>query len=1142
MSTWVNDYIKSRLAASILLHHHNASPKFNNTNKGLVMGYLKKHHKSVSTLEIKKFRPSLLALCVMAVSIPGFAQEQSDAEAAEVEEVLVTGMRQSLSSAQDLKRNADTVVDSITAKDLGSFPDKSVAEALQRVAGVTVNRFAASSDTAHFSAEPSGVLVRGLNQVRTEFNGRDSFSANSSRGLSWGDISPELMSGVDTYKNQTAELIEGGIAGTVNMRTRVPFDQPGQLVSVSTSMNYGDLSKETTPEFSGLYSNRWETNAGEFGFLGNFAFSKVETRSEGNQLGRMNRFRNVYNDDIADGGAQLKFIPGDITFRDNMYERERTGGALAFQWQDPNQEFIATLQYNRSEYENSWRERGLQAFIADESYGQSLFYEVPAGSSPRAFDPNNPDAGFVFSPGGHFQSGSFVRGDYGWWGMPGALDSMHLTGVNAAGEQFIQPCYDWDANCTSPYPNTLGAGISTFGRWNQNTNMTQDFGVNLKWAPTDHVRANFDLQYVDSTVENYDISIGNSSVALVGVDVSGGRPAVVLSESPNVNYSPGFLSNPNNYWIDNIMDHIEDSEGHQFSARMDFEFDLDVDWATSVKMGARYADRDQVVRWSGYNWNAIAPDWVGYSQPRAAWANLDRHSPDTEYGSSFIGFPQGHYQVIGFQSGFHNLSATELVFPNVDYMSDRQRMVDTMSAQALGLPGNGNGGWDPVCSNVGKRAGEIDGTCFTPAEIADVNEESTALYVQLNFGGKDSQIFGMDYSGNLGVRYVKTDLVSAGGISMPVPYSSDELNCEDNIPEDPNAVVVPKTLGCYLSADDIAFANGASILSDAKSSYHNWLPSFNFKLEPVDGLVIRYAWSTAMARPDMGNLRNYIQVQKTAPSITNVNDPLWVKDDAGEIVGANIYYNGDAHNPYLKPIEAKQQDLSFEYYWSNVGSAAITLFEKRFDNYIQYGADNIQFNNGGVDRIAEIGRPRNGDGANIRGVELAYQTFFDFLPSPFDGLGVQANYTYIDNKGITNTNVSSTDPNGGTVIGEHAPDMVNVGVLEGLSKDSYNLIGMYEKGDWALRLAYSWRSEYLVTARDCCVVYPVWNEDQGHLDGSIRYNLNENVELSFQGSNLLNTTTKLRQQVSDTEDGGTKLATSWFQNDRRFTLGVRIHY
>ncbi len=102
----------------------------------------------------------------------------------------------------------------MTATDIGSFPDKSVAEALQRVAGITVSRLQSNDDSTHFSAEPAGVLIRGLTFVRTEFNGRDSFSADGYRGLNFNDISPELMAGVDVYKNQTAEMIEGGIAGS----------------------------------------------------------------------------------------------------------------------------------------------------------------------------------------------------------------------------------------------------------------------------------------------------------------------------------------------------------------------------------------------------------------------------------------------------------------------------------------------------------------------------------------------------------------------------------------------------------------------------------------------------------------------------------------------------------------------------------------------------------------------------------------------------------------------------------------------------------------------------------------------------------------------------------------------------------------
>src|SRR3954470_4020609 len=251
----------------------------------------------VSARQAMRYGASVLALGAVAIGLtptlafaqaaaPGQQAQATTADDSTVTEVVVTGVRQALKSAQQLKRDADTVVDSITASDIGAFPDKSVAEALQRVAGITVNRFAATSDTAHFSAEPSGVIIRGLPQVRSEFNGRDTFSANSSRGLSWGDITPELLAGVDAYKNQTADMIEGGIAGTVNLRTRLPFDASGQLIQIGARANFGDLDKKWTPDLNGFYSNRWQTGIGELGIMGNIAYSQVKTRSQGIQYGR----------------------------------------------------------------------------------------------------------------------------------------------------------------------------------------------------------------------------------------------------------------------------------------------------------------------------------------------------------------------------------------------------------------------------------------------------------------------------------------------------------------------------------------------------------------------------------------------------------------------------------------------------------------------------------------------------------------------------------------------------------------------------------------------------------------------------------------------------------------------------------------
>jgi iron complex outermembrane recepter protein len=1126
-------------------------------------------------------RCALAAAIASALSVgPAHGQDSSSDETDEaIEEIVTTGIRSSLQSAQALKRNANTVMESITAEDLGDFPDKSIAEALQRVAGITVNRFAATSDTAHFSAEPSGVLVRGLNMVRTEFNGRDSFSANSSRGLSWGDVSPELMAGVDTYKNQMAELIEGGIAGSVNMRTRLPFDSSEQSFAATLSANYGDLSEEVTPEGSALWSNRWELDSGvELGALVNAAYSEVQTRTEGIQLYRMNRFRDVYAPD------SYYYIPAIVGMRDNVYDRTREGLAAAFQFASADDKFLFSAQYNRSEYDNAWEEYVVQSSPADLSFAESVYFEI-AGQDVNAYTqdstipiPAPGTAPFTFDNRGLFQTGVMTTGT-GWRGA--TSEEAEGFAQNATGQPMVYPCYgnqdnNWNVAADACAPNAYLRGIDTAAitRSNNNQNMTQDLGLNLKWEISDTARANFDVQYVDSTVENYDIDVAFWTHALAEVDLTGEHPTLGLNpESPNVNMSPGGFSNPNNYYIRSIMDHVEDSEGSQIALRADFEFDLSSTWLESLKVGARYADRDQTVRWSTYNWQNVANSWTG--SPQNTYWNLDRHDADTSSG--FTGYPDELYVNRSFNEDFYGgglLAPNEFVFANMGFLQDQQGFANAMGASALGL--GGGIGWDPICSNTGDRADEVPGTCYTPSETSDVIEITEALYLQLNFGGSDAELFGIPVSGNVGVRYVRTNNKSTGGESYPLlgneyfyelvdnpaydandpdetdpqflrsplPRAYENLGCYSyaDAGADPNqpAPAVPNTLGCYIAEDDFNYMNGADSLSEVDVDHEHWLPSFNIKFEFNDEWLLRLAASRAMARPDIGNMKNYLGVSGTLPATGDANDPLWIKDSSGEITGARVFYNAGAQNPWLEPIIADQFDVSLEWYFADVGYASFALFYKTFDEYVQYTRGFENWTNNGVTKELDVGRPRNGEGAEIRGFELSYQTFFDFLPAPFDGFGVQANYTYIDNQGISNTGVTEVGGDATDVTGQ-APDQVSVAALEGLSDNAFTVIGMYEKGSISGRLAYSWRSEYLVTAIDCCVAYPIWNDDYGSLDGSIRWQVTDNIELALSGSNLLNTETKLEQQVSAVEDGGLTLPNAWFQNDRRYTLTFRYY-
>lgn len=222
---------------------------------------------------------SLVALAPMSAMAQSASAAQ-DPEATDVDELVVTGIRAQLRSAQAIKQDSEVIVDSVTAVDIGALPDRSVSEALQRIPGITLQRTNAARDPARLAAEGGGVFVRGLSWVRSETNGRDIFSASNGRGLSFEDVSADLLAGVDVYKNVAANMIEGGIAGTVNLRTRVPFDNSEPLVAFNADYNYGDLSERGYWSGSFIASDRWDTGMGEFGLLANISVSNVGNRTD----------------------------------------------------------------------------------------------------------------------------------------------------------------------------------------------------------------------------------------------------------------------------------------------------------------------------------------------------------------------------------------------------------------------------------------------------------------------------------------------------------------------------------------------------------------------------------------------------------------------------------------------------------------------------------------------------------------------------------------------------------------------------------------------------------------------------------------------------------------------------------------------
>ena len=211
---------------------------------------------SISRNYSMKFKPAKalllggVSLSIMAMAQTAVAQDASD-------EVIVTGIRQTLENALGEKREADSLVEVILAEDIGKLPDQNLAEVLENITGIQITRTAGVG---------TGVQIRGSNENRIEINGVSSVGSGSGRtGINFEDISSSVIAGLEVIKAPEAKTIEGSVGGTVNLRTIRPLELKGTLVSARVQAENSSLSSEGgwTPRFSGSLGNKWENASGQ---------------------------------------------------------------------------------------------------------------------------------------------------------------------------------------------------------------------------------------------------------------------------------------------------------------------------------------------------------------------------------------------------------------------------------------------------------------------------------------------------------------------------------------------------------------------------------------------------------------------------------------------------------------------------------------------------------------------------------------------------------------------------------------------------------------------------------------------------------------------------------------------------------------
>jgi TonB-dependent receptor len=476
-------------------------------------------------------------------------------------------------------------------------------------------------------------------------------------------------------------------------------------------------------------------------------------------------------------------------------------------------------------------------------------------------------------------------------------------------------------------------------------------------------------------------------------------------------------------------------------------------------------------------------------------------------------------------------------------------------------------GWNPLCDRTANVPGE---GCFTAPEILDVREKSKAAYVMLRFGGPDANLGSVNVVGNIGARFVRTEVSSRGQVGFPDAnwYNTALASGQGACDPSNNGANQATDIQCWLTPALLAYSTGTGAANTLDKTYTNVLPSFNVRLGFTDQQFVRFGYSKGMSRPDFGLLRNSVAVN--APPIdVSTSSPYLVKDAGGNVTGYNFIFSAEAGYAGLKPIEADIFDLSYEAYLGKSSSFTLGVFYKKLENAIAYGRATRDIENNGVTETVTIRGPSNdpGSGGTLKGFEVAYQTFFDKLPGAWSGIGVQLNYTRTMQDDINNSNLAvqagylpgSTTAFGGGNNGStggqgnagnplsFTSNVIDSHRLAGISDHSFNVVGLYEYQKVGARLAYSWRSDFLTANLDCCTGLPMYQKAAGYLDGSARYSFSDNIEMTIDVSNILNTTAVTQQQVfgdSTLTPGATpvKLDSGWVRNDRRYQLGVRFKY
>ncbi|WP_440903846.1 TonB-dependent receptor [Catenovulum sp. SX2] len=1034
---------------------------------------------------MSQFKPSLLTLALLTGGMTMtslHAQEVDDVKAEleqgaeeqeDTEVIQITGMRRSLIESVNIKRFSDTMVDAVTADDLGSLPDLSISDALSRLAGVTAIRN---------GGQASELNIRGLSgqYVFATLNGREQVSTAGGRSVEFSQFPSELISTAQVHKSQKASLIEGGVAGTIDLVTANPLamadDFKGnfnlQLTSNSRSDDHPD-TVEVGHRFSASFQTKLldDTLGVAVGFARLFQ-PRVSTQFVG--------YNFDYNQVRYDGLQGLSNCGNEETdpyWRENgcfaysggfeMMSRggedERNGVMSAIVWQ-PTDDFTLKADAFYSTFDSKAWDRGIQV------QGLGSINSTEHLRSVELRDPTvvgNDEVGYSIIGGTYYASLATPFAEYD------PADSC-----NAITDGKVQaPCIAGNGS----------SGVNPLHILNMADDATSEsetltLGLNATWV-IDNLTITADWSHSKASEDSYDRTMSmlmfeDSSAATPKVETDlvldyrmNGLKVPTVSVTNMAGEAVDF-TNINKMMVNSYSQFPRYEENQADALRLDVKYELENDFIRSIEAGVRVSERKHLLERGVWSYGGPGHFEDGVHMDRRGW--------DAMRQGNYIAFVGGEEDV---RFAPYQLSAdeVEVVKFGGEFSSlpsflaiNNEAIADKWLVDSQGNP-------------LDRSPVDVwQGADWTITNDREITEKVKSAYVMANL---DLTVFDMPLTGNLGVRFVETEQNAFGVSAAPTSrrVKTDE-NGDPVLDKDGREVLEVVGLGDEIT-DDVGVTRSSHLYRDLTHKFDNVLPSLNLSLALTDNDYLKFAAAKVIARPDMAQMAvsgnfNY-QINRTR--------------DGKDVVNMDM-----STSPYLEPFLATQVDVSFEHYFTETdGTFFIALYNKDIESFtdtvtmfdFDFAAEGIE-----LPTTSDSGQPvepgdltvtvNNDKGGYVRGYEIGYTQTFDFLPAPFNGLGFAGSYSHTESEITRTVNIGNGQGDVDTPI-------------EGLSPNIYSFTIFYNYEDvFETYLNARHRESYLgrqiATGQDQSAFFM----EETILDYQIKYKFTEDLNVIFSVNNL----------------------------------------